>query len=151
MSDDRLYSSTELTQALGCTRKALRVYQQHGLIAPDRQHGNRRYSGATYQRLRLIAALRTADVSIPDIKRLLGIHDSQPTGAGGAQLLVGELSNLIRLVTDRVQTLSDVRERLIVARETLLDCTACKEVGDACHDCASSGRLDSVSRALVTG
>jgi DNA-binding transcriptional MerR regulator len=118
-SQERLFSSTELTTAVGCTRKALRVYQEHGLIAPIRDRGNRRYGAEAYRRLGLIVALRSTGMSIAEVKRLLDAQDQGTVPGPQAQALAGELATLVKRISDRMQALSLVRERLNAAREDL--------------------------------
>jgi DNA-binding transcriptional MerR regulator len=118
-TQERLFSSTELTTAVGCTRKALRVYQEHGLIAPIRDRGNRRYGADAYRRLGLIVALRSSGMSIAEVKRLLDAQDQGSTSTAASQALAGELATLVKRISDRMQALSLVRERLNAAREDL--------------------------------
>ncbi|GAB2673243.1 MerR family transcriptional regulator [Paenibacillus thermoaerophilus] len=68
----------EVMRLTGLTRKAIYFYEKEGLIRPriDETNQYRDYSDADVDRLRLIAALRSLDFSVQEIKRLL---DGQET------------------------------------------------------------------------
>ncbi len=62
------YTITEASAIVGLTPRALRHYEQVGLIQPTRTRGkDRRYSNAMLTRLRVIGLLRKAAVPIPVI------------------------------------------------------------------------------------
>lgn len=68
---------TEAASHLGMTVRALRYYEESGLISPHRTGGNaRRYSGAQLERLQMIAGLRLAGVQVAAIGKL--IRSDQP-------------------------------------------------------------------------
>lgn len=151
MSEEKLFSSTELTTATGCTRKALRYYQSKGLIHTARERGNRRYDESAFHRLRLIVGLRDSGMNIEDIARLIHLHDQNGVAASGtADALVQELDRLIDSVGERIESLRRIRHRLVGSRETLHGCRTCDLSLDNCIQCVESGKLDSTSRALMT-
>ena len=152
MEATRLFSSTELTTAAGCTRKALRYYQGKGLINPIRQTGNKRYDESAFHRLRLIVGLRDAGLSIEEITQLLEAHKAEPNGpaAKAATEISDELDVLINSVGERIDALRRVRHRLVTARETLAGCKVCEHELSRCGECAHNGHLDSTTRALLT-
>jgi DNA-binding transcriptional MerR regulator len=151
MNAERYLSANELAEAVGCTRKAVRLYEAHGLLAPARRHGSRRYGTDAYQRLGLIVALRAMDVSISDIAALFARRSEHHV----AGLLASELSNdvgeLVRDATRRLEQLVQVRDRLIRTRDALANCSACIKPAAACAECASTGRLDPTTRVLLAG
>lgn len=92
---------------LGVSAKALRLYEQHGLLHPQRSgSGWRFYGAAEMERARQIVALRALGMSLADIARLLG-HDASGLDAllgahqarldGEMALLAGRLDALRRL------------------------------------------------------
>jgi len=148
----RLFSSTELTSGAGCTRKALRYYQDKGLVSPIRDVGNQRYDLAAFNRLRLIVALRDAGIEVEQIAELLDTRRKHHPGPASpvAEAVSGELDQLIRSLNGKIDALSDIRERLVRARETLGRCKECDRSLDDCVDCAVSETLEPTSRALMT-
>jgi len=59
---------TEVAQTYGVTVRALRHYEDIGLIAPDRTPGNARlYSSAVTRRIETIVLMRAAGIGLADI------------------------------------------------------------------------------------
>ena len=62
---------TEMAAELGVTPRALRYYEQIGLISPDRtETGTRVYGGEVRRKLELLTLLRSVGVAVRDISRL---------------------------------------------------------------------------------
>ena len=146
---DKLYSSTMLQQVAGCSRKALRVYQDRGLITPVRKTGNRRYDAEALSRLRFIVALRKLGVPIKEISALLPVREGQAPSGPVAGVLSHKVADLVRQVSDQIELMRDLRNQLIVARETLMQCTECTQTLQACRTCADSGAIDPVTQVLL--
>ncbi|WTW92222.1 MerR family transcriptional regulator [Streptomycetaceae bacterium NBC_01309] len=72
-SADGLWGIGELAERAGATVKTVRFYSDHGLLpeASRSTGGHRRYAHAALERLRLIRALRTLDLPLPAVRRIL--------------------------------------------------------------------------------
>lgn len=65
----------------GFTPRALRLYDERGLVRAQRDHLNRRYyDDAGRERLAWIARLRRAQVSLPDIRSVLEAEEADGSG-----------------------------------------------------------------------
>lgn len=70
--EDRLLSSAETAKRLGITAKALRLYEERGLVTPIRSEaGWRSYGPSQMARLHQILALKKLGLSLSDISELL--------------------------------------------------------------------------------
>ena len=68
----RSFSPAQASAALGVSIKALRLYEQHGLLAPERTRtGWRAYDPSTMARAAEIVALRGLGLSLMHIARVL--------------------------------------------------------------------------------
>jgi DNA-binding transcriptional MerR regulator/quercetin dioxygenase-like cupin family protein len=67
-------SIREAAEVIGCSPSTIRLWEQHGLVAPDRKaSAHRRYGEDDLARLRHIAYLRRQQkLNLPAIKRVLG-------------------------------------------------------------------------------
>lgn len=149
-NSDRLYTSSQLMTATGCTRKALRIYQEKGLIRTRVDHGKRRYGVESFDRLRLIVGLRELGMSISNIHRILSVRDGQADEAGPvAAELAGQVSSVIQELSGRIDDLVRLRGEMVRARETLFACAGCSEPPTVCSECAKKGSLDAISRVLL--
>jgi DNA-binding transcriptional MerR regulator len=151
VTTERFYTSSELLNATGCTRKALRVYQDKGLIEPRLPQGKRRYGAEAFDRLRFVMGLREFGMSIAEIGKIVNARDSGVTDLAGplAGQLAGQIGEIVQGVTERIEGLVRLRNDLVNARETLFDCSGCTRPTEACSDCAQQGSLDSISRVLM--
>ncbi|MFN0225655.1 MerR family transcriptional regulator [Paenibacillus sp. KR2-11] len=68
----------ELAKRLGVTPRAIRFYEEKGLLAPakDRENGYRRFTDDDAWRLQTILALREAGVAVEDIRHVLRSADA---------------------------------------------------------------------------
>ncbi|MFC9238466.1 MerR family transcriptional regulator [Streptomyces decoyicus] len=76
-SHDGLCSIGELAEHAGVTVKTVRFYSDRGLLpeASRSAGGHRRYAPDALDRLRLIRALRTLDLPLPEVHRILDEED----------------------------------------------------------------------------
>ncbi|WP_437112263.1 MerR family transcriptional regulator [Streptomyces cinnamoneus] len=78
MSPDTMWSIGELAEHAGVTVKTVRFYSDRGLLpeAGRSGGGHRRYGPEALDRLRLIRSLRTLDLPVPDVGRVLDREDA---------------------------------------------------------------------------
>ncbi|GAB2932909.1 MerR family transcriptional regulator [Micromonospora polyrhachis] len=105
----------ELARTAGVSPRAVRYYEEQGLITADRDHnGYRNYDDGTVPVVRDIARLLSAGLSSEDLLRFrgcLGRESSVPPAACTVDTLEVYLSRLETL-DQRIQALTDLRERL---------------------------------------
>ncbi|WP_406864968.1 MerR family transcriptional regulator [Streptomyces sp. HUAS MG47] len=77
MSPEGLWSIGELAERAGVTVKTVRYYSDGGLLpaAGRSAGGHRRYGPEALERLRLIRSLRTLDLPVPEVARVLDDED----------------------------------------------------------------------------
>ncbi len=80
-----LFGITELCREFGITLRALRFYEDKGLLAPRRVNGARIYTRRDRARLSLILRAKAIGSPLSEIKRYLDLYGNQ--GEGRAQQL----------------------------------------------------------------
>ena len=80
-----LFGITELCNEFGITLRALRFYEDKGLLSPRRVNGARVYTRRDRARLALIIRAKNIGSSLADIKHYLDLYGDQ--GEGRAQQL----------------------------------------------------------------
>ncbi len=80
-----LYGITELCREFGITLRALRFYEDKGLLAPRRVNGARIYTRSDRARLTLILRAKAIGSPLAEIKRYLDLYGQH--GEGRAQQL----------------------------------------------------------------
>lgn len=117
MKDHGLYSIGEAAEATGLSVKAIRHYEEVGLIPRPRRHdgnartgGNRLYTEQDLSRLRFVRQARHLDLGLDEIRRLLEIaEETCPSRHPDyRRILTGHLET----VTRRIGQLSDLQARL---------------------------------------
>jgi DNA-binding transcriptional MerR regulator len=83
--NSELFGITELCREFGITLRALRFYEDKGLLLPRRINGARVYTRRDRARLALILRAKAIGSSLADIKRYLDLYGDH--GEGRAQQL----------------------------------------------------------------
>ena len=74
----RLYSIGDLSGEFGISPRAIRFYEDQGLLRPQRIGGNRVYTHRDRARLTLVLRGKRLGFSLADIKELLNLYDVDP-------------------------------------------------------------------------
>src|SRR5215469_12052100 len=74
----RLYSIGDLAAEFGVSPRAIRFYEDQGLLRPQRIGGNRVYNHRDRVRLILVLRGKRLGFSLADIKGLLDLYDVDP-------------------------------------------------------------------------
>ena len=97
----------------GMTARALRFYEEKGLVEARRDRLNARYyDAAARRRLEWIARLRKAGVSLPDIEEVLEAEDD---GGRGRECAVAKLERRRAALADELARLNEVMTELSTA------------------------------------
>ena len=75
-ADSRQYTITELAQEFDVTPRAIRFYEDMGLIAPARSGRNRVYALRDRTRLKLTLRGKRLGLSLQEIKQLVDMYES---------------------------------------------------------------------------
>ena len=112
----RTYSISQLCREFGCTARALRFYEDQGLVSPRRQQMQRVYSYKDRARLKLVVRGRAVGLSLAEIRHLFETYEDQGEAAQNAQAL--------RLFRQRLEVLQADRARIDTAMDTLSQAVA---------------------------
>ncbi|MEU6712256.1 MerR family transcriptional regulator [Nonomuraea sp. NPDC046802] len=142
----------EAATAAGLTPRALRYYEQRGLLAARRTpSGHREYSHDDVYRLRTVRELLDTGLTIGDVQAFIRILDmkSSPDGAGSGIVTDDDPSNCppAKVAIRRLTDLDERIERLTELRDRLADALA-HRFGDLFHglDHAHERRPDQSAR-----
>ncbi len=78
MNSSQTYSITELAQEFDITPRAIRFYEDHGLLTPERRSagGARIYSSRDRTRLKLTLRGKRLGLALSEIRELIDMYDS---------------------------------------------------------------------------
>lgn len=110
----------DLAKATGLTSRALRHYEQVGLLHPSRvaHNGYRFYGDAEVARLYRILSLRALELPLPTIRRALDDHTSLADAIEGHLALLEERRERI---TEQIADVRRVRDSVRKGREMSID------------------------------
>jgi DNA-binding transcriptional MerR regulator len=117
MTDGQLYTVTELAAQLGMTPRAVRFYEDKGLISPRRVGTTRVFSPRDRARMILILRGKRLGFSLSTIREYLDLYDTDVTQHAQLRLLAGAVAKR------RAQLLSQ-RQAIDEALAELDDITA---------------------------
>ena len=106
----------DLAKRSGCEVVTVRYYEKEGLMPkPARSGGNfRLYGDAHIERLQFIRHCRSLDMTLSEIRTLLGLRDNPKQDCGGINVL---LDTHIQQVEVRMAALLQLRQHLVDLRE----------------------------------
>ena len=123
---------------LGTTTRALRFYEEEGLIEPMRTpKGTRLYSGDDVTRLRVILLLVAADVPIQAIKELSTTRSKSKTGDAASRLVSRLLNKLRETVVEKKNQYVLLERELGITDRLVQQCFGCslRPTRDTCFSC----------------
>lgn len=118
------YSIGQLCREFDLTPRALRFYEEQGLLKPERQGQMRVYSHKDRTRLALIVRGRRVGLSVADIRDILDTYDKNGEAAQNAKALqvfakrIAALEAQRKDVEDALQTLKGAAARLSQSHST---------------------------------
>lgn len=118
---DHQYSIREVSREFGVTARALRFYEDKGLLTPVRRGTRRLYSDRDRTRLKLALRGRRLGFSLEECREIIDMYD--PAAAGGARQLLrlcdkirehrATLLGKLRDIEATLATMNDVEARCL--------------------------------------
>ena len=144
---ERTYTIRQLCTEFKVTPRALRFYEDKGLLSPAREGLNRVYNYRDRARLTLILRGKRVGLSLSEIREILDLYK---VGDGGVQ----QSAKMLRKFRERIVTLEAQREDIDHAIDTLRE--ACdsleKQLAETSPDLLpKAGEYDQVVRARLDG
>ena len=102
------YTISDLAKEFEVTPRALRLYEESGLLEPKRDGQKRVYSERDRVRLRLIIRGKRIGCSLAEVKELFDMYDSSPGEAG-------QIKRLLEKLEERKQALELQRSELALS------------------------------------
>lgn len=111
---DRIYSISDLSREFSCTPRALRFYEDKGILSPRRVGQRRIYTARERGRLILTLQGKSVGLALADIKEILDLYES-----GGDNRKQSECA--LAKFRARLQVLETQRMEIENAMQTLRD------------------------------
>jgi DNA-binding transcriptional MerR regulator len=118
--DHRTYSIRQLCREFGATARALRFYEDKGLLTPARKGQTRVYDGRDRARLKLILRGRRIGFTLQEIQEMLDLYDRKDHNAH-------QMAVALRRHRAQIEALKQQREDLDGAIQTAEEACAWME------------------------
>ncbi len=110
----RLYSIGDLSNEFGVSPRAIRFYEDQGLLRPQRIGGNRVYNYRDRVRLLLVLRGKRLGFSLADIREMLDLYDVDPEHIEQLRVALAKgqqrIAELERQRAEITETLKELRE-----------------------------------------
>jgi DNA-binding transcriptional MerR regulator len=111
---NRLHSIGDLASEFGVSPRAIRFYEDQGLLRPQRIGGNRVYNHGDRVRLILVLRGKRLGFSLADIKEMLDLYDVDPEHIEQLRVALAKgqqrIAELERQRAEIAETLKELRE-----------------------------------------
>ena len=148
------YKVGELAELTNKTVRALRLYEERGLLKPQSRSrgGYRLYGAAEVDRVRLIDALQSVGMSLTEIAELVDDYQSATAREVGVVELRAAYRRRLQDVTEKIEMLMAMKTKLTDGINFLDGCVPCQEQSAecACRDCDRLATNES-DLLMVTG
>ena len=104
------YTISELSKEFDVTTRAIRLYEESGLLAPQRDGSKRIYQDRDRVRLQLILRGKRIGFTLAQVKEMFDLYDSKPVEGEKKQILY-----LLEVMTQRLEVLNLQRDELELA------------------------------------
>lgn len=125
----------------GNTLRTVRFYEEEGILRPIQRavSGHRYFEPTELQRMLLITDLRSAGMSLGDIKHILDLRDRASSGKEAAQEMTTALADRIGELEKRIAVLVSLRDDLARTANIIATCRSCKNdarfLAGRCSNC----------------
>ena len=106
---DRAWTIRQLCREFDVTPRALRFYEDKGLLAPERRGTSRIYSGRDRARLQLILRGKRVGFSLAEVAELLALYDRED---GGAVQMAASLGKFRERIADLQRQRDDIAKAI---------------------------------------
>lgn len=130
------------------TLRTVRFYEEAGVLRPDRRSagGHRLFSHRQLDRLRFITDMRSAELSLDEIRALLDLKPESATGLQAADGLEEALERQVGALGDKIRQLNRLQRELRRVHKLLGSCRRCTDEDWEPYLCESCDLWESKSR-----
>ncbi|MEN9432449.1 MAG: hypothetical protein RLZZ422_38 [Pseudomonadota bacterium] len=109
--EPKTYSISELAKEYDVTPRAIRLYEELGLLSPVREGSKRIYSDRDRVRLRLVLRAKRIGISLAEAKELFDLYDSNQANTPAEHDRSGEVKQLQYLLSKLEERLESLRRQ----------------------------------------
>ena len=144
---EHLYKIGEVADLLATSVRAIRYYEEEGLITPERSsRGTRYYSKHHIARLRTIKKMTESGFALEPIKNLAKAREQQNTGDLSQKAVRAQLDEIESEIHQQMTQLQQLASQLEAAKSKIKKCAGCQNnpTSKGCPDCPVRQHLSQI-------
>ena len=110
------YTISQLAEEFGITTRAIRFYEEKGLIKPGRNGQQRHYSAADRVRLKLILRGKRLGFTLDESRDLIDMYDPGQGNVEQLQVLLGKIADREASLQRQLRDIANMRRDLQTVR-----------------------------------
>ena len=150
--DGALLTTGEMARRSNNTLRTVRFYEEEGILKPVRRTdgGHRLFDRPELEKLMLVTDMRAAGLSLDEIKHILEIKQTSPTGGDAARQAIEVLTSRIADLKEKLLVLQRLQDDLQQTTELMAGCMHCDEphTPGRCGACPSMTQHATLPRSL---
>lgn len=118
-NNSQFFTISDLANEFNISTRAIRYYEEVGLINPSRADGNRYriYSRSDRARLKLILRGKRFGFSLEEIKEMIELFSKDRSGVKQFEKTIEFGNKKIKEIEDRIQDLTELKNELLILKE----------------------------------
>ena len=120
MSEERLFSISELATMFDISSRTIRYYEEVGMLTPetrDRLSKQRSYTNQERRRLKMILRGKKLGFSLQEIKEMIELYEANPEGAEEKKAIIQHADRKIQEITEQILQLQILRDEIVAHKE----------------------------------
>jgi DNA-binding transcriptional MerR regulator len=139
--DEKLLTTGEMARLTSSTLRTVRFYEEEGILRPARRTdgGHRLFDKSELDRLLFVSDLRTAGLSLDEIKEILEVKKTATSGQQASEEVRRILSERIQDLEEKLVVLTRLRDEFVRTAEIVTGCLNCNDnevFPNDCSDCS---------------
>ena len=120
-SESKTASISDLAQEFDITTRTIRFYEEKGLLKPDRNGNNRRYSAADRVKLKLILRGKRLGFTLEESRDIIEMYDPDQGNLEQLQKMIGVIRDKRKQLKQQLQDLQGMMQDLRDSEERCLE------------------------------
>lgn len=145
--DASLHKVGDVAEMLATSIRAIRFYEEEGLLTPLRSDGGTRlYSSRHIHRLKAILHLAKTGYSIDIIQTIAKTREQSSTGDESQRAVSQQMDALLADISAQVERLNSLHKQIVSAKRVIAKCSGCKNkpTTKGCPRCSVRNHLSDI-------
>lgn len=120
MSEEKLFSISELASIFDISSRTIRYYEEVGLLSSeirDSTTQQRVYTNSERRRLKMILRGKKLGFSLQEIKEMIELYESNPEGEDEKKRILEHADRKLEEINEKIHHLEVLRDELITHKE----------------------------------